>query len=184
MEEYSAEIDRIVREDVDDFSPGPWEVRPELLLGEATHAKDVPLLLRLGVTHVLNVAGRDVQTGRDFYPVEISYMAVEAPDRKDYDLIGTHLTDCTEFVRGAAMGGGKVLVHCTLGVNRSATIIVAYLIQTDDTHSLLDHIRSIKTVRGCLLTNTGFRTQLLQLAQQYNRLGPLPTLNYLPSPDT
>lgn len=54
----------------------------------------------------------------------------------------------------------KVLIHCTAGVSRSPTSIIAYLIYRDNLSgkkaSLMDYLEYMKSRRSCVCPNTEF----------------------------
>ena len=56
---------------------------------------------------------------------------------------------------------GGVLVHCWAGVNRSASVAVAYLMMKTQM-SLVDAVRAAMNTRGTVLTNYSFRLLLVQ----------------------
>ena len=43
--------------------------------------------------------------------------------------IGDHLDSAVEFVRTALESGGRVYVHCAMGVSRASTVVIAYRMQ-------------------------------------------------------
>jgi len=57
--------------------------------------------------------------------------------------------------------GGKVLVHCVMGVNRSGAICVAYMMVDGVGQNLLQAARTAKLRRKIILTNRSFRRQLV-----------------------
>lgn len=59
---------------------------------------------------------------------------------------------------------GKVLVHCHVGVSRSATLVLAYLMLKQNL-SLVEAICAVKDNRG-VIPNRGFLRQLIKLDGQ------------------
>ncbi|CAJ1938336.1 unnamed protein product, partial [Cylindrotheca closterium] len=113
----------------------------------------------------------------------------------DYDLIGRHWEDeAKPFLLEAKNSGGKVVVHCGAGTNRSGLIVAAAMLLLDDNDDdnnkeqqqeqqqqqqqperfLLDIVKDLKQKRGMVLTNVSFQQQLCELAAKYNKLGPMP----------
>jgi len=66
-----------------------------------------------------------------------------------------------------------VLVHCALGINRSAAVCVGYMM-VDRRLSLLDATRIIKARRRIVLANKSFQRQLVGFARTRGLLGELP----------
>jgi hypothetical protein len=94
-----------------------------LYLGGALSAADRHGLERLGITHVLNVAD-DVEC---YHPEHFEYLHCRIEDGGLDDAIYEAFGSCTDFVQRAAEEGGRVLLHCRMGINRSATIAMAVL---------------------------------------------------------
>jgi len=69
--------------------------------------------------------------------------------------------------------GGVVLVHCALGINRSAAVCVAY-VMVDRRMPLLAVTRLIKDRRRIALANKAFQRQLVRFARARGLLGELP----------
>ena len=67
----------------------------------------------------------------------------QAEDSERYD-ITRHFGEAFRFVEAAKRAGGTVLVHCALGINRSAAVCVAYMITDRPALTLLDAARIIK----------------------------------------
>jgi hypothetical protein len=74
----------------------------------------------LGITHVLSVCPD--------YPAEPEdsrHLCIPVQDSEFENLL-VHLPIACRFIQDAIDVGGKVLVHCVMGVSRSATVICAY----------------------------------------------------------
>uniref|UniRef100_A0A8C5L864 Dual specificity protein phosphatase n=1 Tax=Jaculus jaculus TaxID=51337 RepID=A0A8C5L864_JACJA len=142
------------------------EVWPNLFIGDATTANNRFELWKLGITHVLNAAhgGLYCQGGPDFYGSSVSYLGVPAHDLPDFT-ISTYFSSAADFIhRALNTPGAKVLVHCVVGVSRSATLVLAYLML----HHRLSLRQAVITVRErrWIFPNRGFLHQLRQLDQQ------------------
>jgi len=77
----------------------------------------------------------------------------------EYDDILIHLPDASRFIRTALDAGGKVLVHCLMGISRSATVVAAYLMSTRHI-SVHKAISVIKRARPRIQPNYGFIKEL------------------------
>ncbi|KAF5291900.1 hypothetical protein FQR65_LT11384 [Abscondita terminalis] len=102
-----------------------------LFLGDKYAAKDKKFLLQHGFTHVVNAAeGLDeyqVNTNQLYYaPLKIKYMGIPGHDRPSWN-ISVYFESVSKFIDSAIRSGGKVLVHCVVGISRSATLVLAYL---------------------------------------------------------
>lgn len=84
-------------------------------------------------------------------------MAVPLRDTEDEDLID-YLDVCLDFVdEGRKVG--CVLVHCFAGVSRSAAVITAYLMRTEQ-RTLEDALESLRQCCEFVCPNDGFLDQL------------------------
>jgi protein-tyrosine phosphatase len=127
------------------------KVAPRLYLGNATAASDVPLLLSLGITLVVNLADDLAAAGfaalaESRYKQSGAMNTAHAEDANgafcrrshpmpdnpsaDFDLLDFLKFSCLiDDLSSIILGGeeGAVLVHCVSGRNRSATIACALL---------------------------------------------------------
>jgi atypical dual specificity phosphatase len=107
-----------------------------------------------GITHVVNlVLGMD-----SIYPEDFKYLNIPLRDIANQDIL-KYLDTCVDFMHEAISLGGKVLVHCSYGVSRSASVIIAYLIK----YKKLTYNEAydfLKNQRGVIEPNPGFKKQL------------------------
>ncbi|WFC96028.1 hypothetical protein MBRA1_002684 [Malassezia brasiliensis] len=112
----------------------PSRILPFLYLGNLGHARNARLLRAIGITHVVSV-GECVADDDDDDPhslaaarragqIDVHYVANVADDGTDS--LRAALCDAVEFVERARVSGGRVLVHCRVGVSRSSTVVIAY----------------------------------------------------------
>ncbi|XP_055272555.1 dual specificity protein phosphatase 26 isoform X2 [Moschus berezovskii] len=138
------------------------EVWPGLYLGDQEIASNHRELRRLGITHVLNAShSRWRGTPEAYEGLGIRYLGVEAHDSPAFDM-SVHFQAAADFIhRALSQPGGRILVHCAVGVSRSATLVLAYLMLYHRL-TLVEAIKKVKDHRG-IIPNRGFLRQLLAL---------------------
>eukprot|EP00475_Leptophrys_vorax_P042654 TRINITY_DN80481_c0_g1_i1.p1 TRINITY_DN80481_c0_g1~~TRINITY_DN80481_c0_g1_i1.p1 ORF type:complete len:235 (-),score=72.06 TRINITY_DN80481_c0_g1_i1:12-716(-) len=100
---------------------------------------------------------------------------VSIKDSGEEDLIG-NLPEVTDFIHKARSDGLPVLVHCSMGVSRSASVVIAYMIRYENLSLFEAHAR-VKAVRDVICPNVGFLQQLGMWEEQCRGSS---TLNELP----
>lgn len=146
------------------------EVYPGIILGDGTTALCVMKLRSLGVTHVLNAAwGKDrsfglINTSNNFYKASgIQFHGIEAIDVPSFSL-KRFFGEAADFMEEALRSGGKVYVHCQMGISRSATIVLAFLIIKKG-WTAQEAVRTVRARRQ-IIPNDGFLRQLCQLNEE------------------
>jgi len=130
--------------------PPPDQLLEHLYLGDMPNASDLAVLRDLGITHVLNVAD-DVEC---YHPDDLIYSHMMIQDGGYDGSIIDAFPIAADFVRNAMNKGGKVLIHCAMGVNRSVTVALAVLMQLQD-WSLREAYDHVKARRPCIGPFTG-----------------------------
>ncbi|XP_008427995.1 dual specificity protein phosphatase 13 [Poecilia reticulata] len=140
------------------------EVWPSLFLGDMFMSHDKFGLWQLGISHVLNAShGKLCCKGTDdFYGTTVKYYGVPANDLPTFDL-SPFFRPAAEFIHLALSSGGKIFVHCAVGVSRSAALVLAYLMIRHG-FSLRSSIRRVQQKRW-IFPNRGFLRQLVDLEQ-------------------
>src|SRR5579871_1468570 len=100
------------------------QITENIWISDLASAYNRQKLLELGITHVVTT----VLGITPIFPEDFEYMNIEAQDIPSQDL-QQYFRDSTQFIEKAIRGGGKVLVHCSYGVSRSASVVIAYLIK-------------------------------------------------------
>ena len=75
--------------------------------------------------------------------------------------LSAHFEPSYNFMREAIAGGGRVFVHCSAGVSRSASLVIYYMMRTHKMH-LLAAYKKLKMSRGCVAPNFAFWQQLVE----------------------
>nr|XP_008112492.1 PREDICTED: dual specificity protein phosphatase 13 isoform X2 [Anolis carolinensis]XP_008112493.1 PREDICTED: dual specificity protein phosphatase 13 isoform X2 [Anolis carolinensis] len=132
-------------------------------------ARSKRILQSLGVTHILNAADGpyNINTGARYYrDLPVQYYGVQAFDDTSFD-ISIFFYDAADFIHKALKtGGGKVFVHCAMGLSRSATLVLAYLMIYENL-TLVEALKAVDSHRG-ICPNTGFLNQLRALDLKLN----------------
>ncbi|NXQ08285.1 DS13B phosphatase, partial [Vidua macroura] len=145
------------------------QVWPNIYLGDAWAARSKTTLQSLNITHILNAADGpySINTGAKYYAdLQIEYYGVEAFDDPSFDL-SIFFYDAANFI-GKALNssGGKVFVHCAMGVSRSATLVLAFLM-IHENMTLVDALKTVSAHRN-ICPNSGFLSQLRDLDMKLN----------------
>ncbi|XP_057704099.1 dual specificity protein phosphatase 13-like isoform X4 [Corythoichthys intestinalis] len=142
------------------------EVWPNLYIGNIAIAQNKKSLSKLGITHILNAAHSKQGSIGDqhFYGNVCVYCGVPAEDSDHFDL-SQYFKLASDFIhRGLKYDQGKVLVHCIMGVSRSATLALAYLMMRQHL-SLQDALRHLVQKRA-IYPNRNFLMLLHKLNEQ------------------
>jgi len=125
-----------------------------LYLGSQDAAANLEELRRLHVSHIINCASGIA----NLYPKEFTYLDVEMLDVPEFK-IADSVIKSNEFIEKTLSAKGVVLVHCNAGVSRSVTLVLAYLMKTEqwNTDQAYKHV---KQCRPAAQPNAGFLQQL------------------------
>lgn len=147
------------------------QVTPYLWLGGRRAAEDVFYANTRGITDMLNVCEPWCAMGPNSNAVR--YCGVEALDRRSFPILDdAYYGVIRRYVNDARIDrpDAVFLLHCDRGVNRSAAVASAYLMD-EANMTLIETVRLLKERRGCVLGNVGFRAALVKHARRLGRLG-------------
>ncbi|KAJ9456235.1 putative rhodanese domain-containing dual specificity protein phosphatase [Diplonema papillatum] len=146
-------------------------VLPWLYLGAAHDANREEEIRRLSITHIVNLQQETATKRWD----NIRYLHITVSDHSDSP-IARHFNDVIKYLEEARSSGGVALVHCRQGISRSATVIIAYLMNLMRVPYKLAH-DVVRRRRAVINPNLGFVTALegFQEHLKIDATAPLPT---------
>ncbi|KAM7391919.1 hypothetical protein PAMP_022566 [Pampus punctatissimus] len=125
-------------------------------LGSEWNASNLEELQESGVGYILNVT-REID---NFFPGTFSYHNIRVYDEEATDLLA-HWNDTYNFIVKAKKNHSKCLVHCKMGVSRSASTVIAYAMK-EFGWSLEKAYNFVKQKRSITRPNPGFMRQLAE----------------------
>ncbi|KAL3673006.1 hypothetical protein V7S43_002303 [Phytophthora oleae] len=126
-----------------------------LFIGSYGAASNFQALKGAGITHILCVSpSLPLKFLEDF-----TYLQLQVADLSSVN-ISEYFGEALSFIDSALSSGGKVLVHCFMGISRSATIVLAYLVARQAL-TLPDALRELRRVRPQIKPNSGFYQELV-----------------------
>ncbi|XP_013182269.1 PREDICTED: LOW QUALITY PROTEIN: protein phosphatase Slingshot [Papilio xuthus] len=132
----------------------PTEIFDHVYLGSEWNASNLEELQRNGVRHILNVT-REID---NFFPGMFDYLNIRVYDDDKTDLL-KHWDNTFKYINKARNEGSKVLVHCKMGISRSASVVIAYAMKAFN-WNFDKALKHVKAKRNCIKPNTNFLSQL------------------------
>nr|XP_020473657.1 protein phosphatase Slingshot homolog 2-like isoform X2 [Monopterus albus] len=149
----------------------PTEIFDHVFLGSEWNASNLEELQKSGVQYILNVT-REID---NFFPGVFEYHNIRVYDEEATDLLA-YWNDTYKFISRAKKAGSKCLVHCKMGISRSAATVIAYAMKEYgwDLRKAFDYVKERRTVTK---PNPSFMRQLeeyqgilLASRQRHNKL--------------
>ncbi|XP_064418580.1 dual specificity protein phosphatase 13B-like isoform X2 [Latimeria chalumnae] len=98
---------------------------------------------------------------RFYKDLQVKYLGVEAFDGPAFN-ISAFFYPVAEFLKeGLSTSGGKVFVHCVMGISRAASLVVAFLMIYEHM-TLVEALKAVNQQRD-ICPNSGFLSQLQEL---------------------
>ncbi|XP_061458420.1 protein phosphatase Slingshot homolog 1 isoform X2 [Rhineura floridana] len=134
----------------------PSLIFDHLYLGSEWNASNLEELRGSGVDYILNVT-REID---NFFPGLFAYHNIRVYDEETTDLLA-HWNEAYHFINKAKKNHSKCLVHCKMGVSRSASTVIAYAMK-EFSWSLEKAYSYVQQKRSIARPNSGFMRQLLE----------------------
>ncbi|XP_069836880.1 protein phosphatase Slingshot homolog 3 [Dendropsophus ebraccatus] len=132
----------------------PSEIFPYLYLGSEWNASNLEELQKNKITHILNVT-REID---NFFPETFTYLNIRVLDEESTNLL-QYWKETHRFISAARRQGTHVLVHCKMGVSRSASTVIAYAMKEYE-WTFEEALKHVKERRNIVQPNAGFLRQL------------------------
>ncbi|XP_038549728.1 protein phosphatase Slingshot homolog 2 isoform X2 [Micropterus salmoides] len=149
----------------------PTEIFEHVYLGSEWNASNLEELQNSGVHYILNVT-REID---NFFPGMFEYHNIRVYDEEATNLL-EYWNETYKFITKAKKAGAKCLVHCKMGVSRSASTVIAYAMKEYgwDLDTAFDYVKERRAVTK---PNPSFMKQLeeyqgilLASKQRHNKL--------------
>ncbi|KAM7413508.1 hypothetical protein PAMA_020745 [Pampus argenteus] len=149
----------------------PTEIFEHVYLGSEWNASNLEELQNSGVHYILNVT-REID---NFFPGMFEYHNIRVYDEEATNLL-EYWNETYKFITKAKKAGAKCLVHCKMGVSRSASTVIAYAMK-EYGWDLDTAFEYVKERRAVTKPNPSFMKQLeeyqgilLASKQRHNKL--------------
>ncbi|XP_047463158.1 protein phosphatase Slingshot homolog 2b isoform X2 [Mugil cephalus] len=149
----------------------PTQIFDHVFLGSEWNASNLEELQKSGVQYILNVT-REID---NFFPGVFEYHNIRVYDEEATDLLA-YWNETYKFISRARTSGSKCLVHCKMGISRSAATVIAYAMKEYgwDLKKAFDYVKERRAVTK---PNPSFMRQLeeyqgilLASKQRHNKL--------------
>uniref|UniRef100_A0A8R1HYB3 Protein-serine/threonine phosphatase n=1 Tax=Caenorhabditis japonica TaxID=281687 RepID=A0A8R1HYB3_CAEJA len=144
------------------------EIVPNLYLAGRTVAQNSELLSEKNVTTVINVSDREIPHYPQSHPSIRHYKFYPTSDTANAKF-DAFLEEAIRLIHESRLHGNGVLVHCFLGVSRSATLVAFYLISIYGM-TWKDAVDFVRQRRVSANPNFGFLHQLKKAKDFRHRL--------------
>ncbi|CAF3445149.1 unnamed protein product [Rotaria socialis] len=134
----------------------PNYIIDNVYLGSQKSGVDADKLFELNIKYVL-ILGKGMSRNFD----HINYKLIEIDDSLEQN-ISNYIKEALDFIAESHNNDSNILVHCVSGISRSASIVIAYIM---DKYKI-NYDRAfayVKTKRASVCPNTNFIDQLTNL---------------------
>ena len=135
-------------------------IEGKLYQGRGDQATNKMVIKNLKITHIVNVCTEH----RNAFPDEITYLNINVEDLNS-SCLKLYFRKCYDFIRTAFDEDGCVLVHCNLGMSRSSTMSLCYLMESRH-WNLKEAYDFMKSKRQAVKPNRSFLRQLCELEEE------------------
>lgn len=165
-------------------------ILPWLFLGSGRASMDEHALRAQRITHIINATSNkpncfsSPHSTSNLSPAPshgggsggIEYLRLSLRDSEDENLFPV-LEECFNVIVKAREAGGACLIHCSAGVSRSASLVLAYLLACEGM-SLIRALALTREQRPQVSPNPGFMAQLVAIERKVSKQVSLDIYKY------
>jgi protein-tyrosine phosphatase len=129
-----------------------------LYLGDRNNAHNLNELKYFEIKTVINVAHEIPNMYKDKDKDKFKYIKYNWDDIPDFNIL-VDLDDIVDKIHTSIMNKENVFIHCMLGISRSSTVVIGYLMKYNKMN-YEDAYKHVKSLRSFINPNHGFITQL------------------------
>jgi predicted protein tyrosine phosphatase len=135
------------------------QVDEHVFIGGYLAAADRDYVKRNGITRIVKLFADDPSYpgGATRLP-GVTYLVIDALDEPDYN-ISKAAAKALPFIREAIKNNERILVHCHMGVSRSATVVLFYMLVLKQ-YVLPIALGTLRNIRPWINPNPGFMRHL------------------------
>lgn len=139
------------------------EITDSLFVGSRPRVGDTAALKAAGITHVVSCLPEGERASVAFLCADFECLFVPLEDAIEADLSAA-LPEVFSFAAKAtgADAQARILVHCEVGVSRSAAVAIA-LVMESEKRAFFDAFSRVRSKRPDVLPNIGFASRLQRL---------------------
>ena len=137
------------------YSSHPSQILPGIYLGNYINANNLEEIRRLRINYILNCAS-DIKINN--LPTDLKYCHLDMIDSPQLNIF-QYFGKAFAFIESARKNNCNILIHCKLGISRSTSILIAYMIKHYG-YSVKKSLDLIKSKRKQVNPNNGFINQL------------------------
>ena len=142
----------------------PSQIFNWMYLGTFESACDPSELRKLGINYILNCAYDCKNTQ---LPKDITELHLKVRDESDFEIF-EYFEKANTFINKVRAKGGIILIHCKLGISRSPSFVLAYLMKYYN-FSLQTALKFVRKRRPQINPNEGFMNHLDKYEKLFKR---------------
>lgn len=145
------------------------KINQKIYLGSRPKPEHIETLKNEGITHIVSCLDMEKYSNVVFLDKDFQTLFLPVKDNISEDITST-FTRFFDFISTSQNSStkAKFLVHCEVGVSRSATLVIAFLMHHEH-KNFINTFNYVRSKRAKILPNIGFASQLQKLEHTYSQ---------------